>query len=447
MKVLIFAYGSRGDVQPFVALSHALNDAGHTAVLAAPAKFAGLAAEYGVEYFPRNEDLVDFFVNDPDVSTWLNRDNGQVTAASRQLRKKVYGKLIAEFRRCFPIMLGELADAAADGADVVVQAYGGWPYEQGHHVAERLGVPAVLSTLYPNYLPSFHYPAKFVPADRDYPKLVRRLSHVPRRAQQSIGRKSVARWRSETLGLPPRRGMHNRLRRPDGGAVPMLQCFSPELVPPAPDWPPSVFTTGFWHVPERSDFTPPPPLASFLADGPPPICVSLGTVRGEDPDKMGRMVTEAVRLAGVRAVIVRAGGSLEVADSDPRCVVVDEVPYWWLFPRTSVVVHAGGVGTSNEALRAGLPEVSVPVSNEQLMWGVLLHRAGVAPPPLRNRTVTATSLADAIRSAHHEPGLRARATELAARVRTEHGTQAAVRILETVQQNPVGFVEKAAVRR
>jgi sterol 3beta-glucosyltransferase len=229
--------------------------------------------------------------------------------------------------------------------------------------------------------------------------------------------------------------MHNRLRGPDGGAVPVLQCFSPELVPPAPDWPPSVFTTGFWHVPERSDFEPPAELAAFLADGQPPICVSLGTVRGEDPGKMGRIVAEAVRLASARAVIVRAGGSIEVDDQDGRFVVVDDVPYWWLFRRTSVVVHAGGVGTSNDALRAGLPEVSVPVSNEQLMWGVLLHKAGVAPPPLRNRTVTAAGLAAAITSALHEPGLRARAAELAGRVRAENGTAAAVRSLEMVHRD------------
>ncbi|MFE3170610.1 glycosyltransferase [Amycolatopsis sp. NPDC059090] len=433
MKTLIYAYGSRGDIQPYIALAAALNKAGHHAMLAAPAKFEALAGEYDVEFFPRNEDLIDLFLNDPDIITWMSMANRRGPEA-RKLRKTVHGRLAAELRRCLPIMLRELVDAAAGDVDLVVQAYGAWPYEQGHHVAERLGVPAVLGTLDPSYLPSWHYPAKFVPSGRRYPPLVRRLSHVPPTAQQLAGRQTVDRWRADTLGLPPRRGRHNRLRRPDGGPAPVIQGFSANVLPPAPDWPESVVTTGFWFTQATPGVAISEDLARFVAGGEPPVCVSLGSVRGMDPVAAGQIVVDAIRLADVRAVVVRASGSLEVTDGGTRAFVVDEVPYRWLFPKTCLVVHAAGLGTSNEALREGVPQVSCPVSNEQLMWGTRLHEIGVAPAPLRAEHLTADDLAASIRRALADPAMRARAEQMGEAVRAEDGTGKAVLALESVER-------------
>ncbi|AXB43285.1 glycosyltransferase [Amycolatopsis albispora] len=429
MKALIYAYGSRGDVQPYLALAHALNQAGHEAVLAAPERFAKHAAEYGVDYVPRNQELLDFYVNDPDLSTWL-RNQGDNKAATRAVRKRALAKLSKEFIRCFPGILREISAAAPADADVVVQSYEGLPFEQGHHVAEKLGVPTVLATLFPNYVPSAHYPARYLPSDREFPRVVRRLSHFPVRVLRPIGKMAVDMWRDEVLGLPARRGQHNRLRRPDGGPVPVLHGFSPELVPPAPDWPPWVATTGFWYVPPREGFTPPRELLRFLEAGETPLCVSFGTVRGIDPRHAGQLVLEAIRRVGMRAVVIRASGSLEIDDPPQDVLVTDDIPYWWLFARVRAVVHAAGVGVINEALRIGIPQIACPVHNEQLMWAVHAHRAGVAPPPIRNRDLNPANLAAAIRTAVGDESISARARELATRVSAENGAERAVAVLE-----------------
>ncbi|ACU38668.1 glycosyltransferase [Actinosynnema mirum] len=429
MRTLIYAWGSRGDVQPYLALARALNRAGHDAVLAGPERFAGLAQEHGVEFHPRDQGLLDFYVQDEDISEWL-RDQGAVRRGKMALRKRALNKLAGEFFRRFPRMLADISSAGERGADLVVQSYEELPFEQGHHVAEKLGAPVVLATLFPNYVPSAHYPAKFLPADRTFPRVLRRLSHLPGALLPPIGKAGVDAWRSDVLGLPARRNQHDRLRRPDGGRVPVLHGFSPHLVPPAPDWPAWVFTTGFWFLPPRADYSPPAELAAFLDGGEPPVCVTLGTVRGMDPVEAGRLVVEAVRLAGVRAVVVRASGSLEVADPPPGVLVVDDVPYPWLFPRTAAVVSAAGVGTVNEALRVGVPQVTCPVHNEQLMWAVLARDAGVAGEPLRNRDLTPARLADAIRAVLADRSTGDRARALARVVDAERGAENAVELLE-----------------
>ncbi|MFD8491814.1 glycosyltransferase [Amycolatopsis sp. NPDC059657] len=440
MKALIYAYGSRGDVQPYLALAHALNESGHKAVLAGPAKFAKHAAGYDVDYIPRNDELLDFYVDDPDVSAWL-RNQGNNNASTREIRKTALDKLSKEFIRCFPGILREISAAAEGGADVVVQSYEALPFEQGHHVAERIGAPVVLATLFPNYVPSWHYPAKYLPADKRFPRVVRRLSHLPARVLRPIGKMPVDMWRAEVLGLPPRRGAHNRLRRPDGGPVPVLNGFSEQLVPPAPDWPTWVHPTGFWYLPPDSDYHPPRALTGFLSEGDPPICVSLGTVRGLDPHAAGRLVTEAVQRAGVRAVVIRASGSIEIADPPPSIHLTDDIPYWWLLQYVSAIVHAAGVGTINEALRIGIPQVPCPVHNEQLMWGVSAHRAGVATAPIRVRDLRPDNLAGAIRKAVTDQALIRQARALAEIVHPEDGVRRAVTALENI----VAFAERARI--
>jgi sterol 3beta-glucosyltransferase len=422
MRVVVFAYGSRGDVQPFVAVADRLRRRGHEPVLAGPAAYGWLAEERGIEFVPLDDRLNDVFLTDPDVvgvQTIRNPPLSMYVRAYRTLRRVLDARL--------PVVLDQML-AAAKGADLVVQGYDEIPVEQGHHVAEGLGIPWLLVTLSPNFVPSRHYPCKLVPAGRTYPPLVTRASHLLRIGFRSLGTVTVHKWRPATLGLPNRWRQNNRMRYPDGRPVPLVQLFSPELVPPAPDWPDWVHSTGFCFLEGTEEGAPPAGLAEFLAAGEPPVCVGFGSVRGLNPHAAGRAVVAGVRKAGVRAVVVRAGGSIEIDDPPQDVLVVDEVPYSWLFPRVRAVVHGASVGISSEALRVGLPQVACPPTGEALAWAAVLSDAGVAPPPLMLRDLTADTLAAALEQALTDPAVRARATELAGTVRD--GADEAARTIE-----------------
>lgn len=414
MKVLVLAHGTRGDVQPYAALTLALQQAGHEAVLAAPAASAGLAVPNGIA-FVAVHDGPNTLIDDPEIREAIETNY-------RGWR----GKRIAleVMRRSKPLMARVFADmvgSAPGGTDLVVHP----PGIPGHRIAEAMGVPAVLAAMQPVWVPTSAFPNPMLPVP--LPRALNRASYLPTKLMlRSFG--SVA---DAALAPPHRRGRHDVLRRPDGTPATVLHAFSREMLPAPLDYGPSVHTTGFWFLPAPPDWAPPPQLTDFLEAGEPPVYIGFGSMAGTDPGRAGSIVAEAVSRAGVRALIVSGWGGIRLDDLPDGVLVLDQAPHDWLFPRTAAIVHHGGSGTTGAALAAGRPQVICPFVADQPFWAARAHAIGVAPPPQPQRRLTAAGLAEAIRRAVSDPHIADRAERTGARVRAENGVHAAVRILES----------------
>lgn len=419
MRALLVTHGTRGDVQPLLALAVALRRAGHGVLLAAPCSAAAMAAEHGVEFAGLDEGP-NRLLEDPVVRRAA--DGGY-----RGLRGKVAAVRTA--RRIKPLMapvLRDLGDIARDSAaEVVVHT----PTLPAQHVAELLGVPAVLAALQPGWVPTGAFPCPMLPLPR-LPKVLNRATYLAVAATLRAYTGVTDRWRVDRLGLPRRRGAHDLLRDEHGRDRLVLQAFSPRVTPLAPDWPPSVRTTGFWYLPD-APWTPSPDLEQFLSAGPPPVYIGFGSMAGRDAARTGRIVAEAVRAAGVRAILATGWGGI-APPSTPDVHVVDQVPHRWLFPRMGAVVHHGGAGTTAAALAAGVPQVVCPFVADQPHWAARAHALGVAPPPIRQQRLTAPALAEALTTAVHDTAMRLRAQELGAEIRAENGVAVALRALEDI---------------
>ncbi|WP_189226160.1 glycosyltransferase [Saccharothrix coeruleofusca] len=417
MRALLVTHGTRGDVQPVLALAVALRRAGHGVLMAAPHSAAAMAAEHGVEFAGLDEGP-NRLLDDP-----LLRQ--AVDGGYRGLRGKVTAVRTA--RRIKPLMAEVLRDlgriARDSAADVVVHT----PALPAQHVAELLGVPAVLAALQPGWVPTAAFPCPMLPLPR-LPKSLNRATYLLVGATLRAYAGIADRWRVDQLGLPRRRGAHDPLRDEHGRDRLVLQAFSPLITPVAPDWAAAVRTTGFWFLPEAS-WTPPPDLERFLSAGPPPVYLGFGSMAGRDTARTGRIVAEAVRAAGVRAVLATGRGGL-APPSTPGVHIIDQVPHQWLFPRVSAVVHHGGAGTTAAALAAGVPQVVCPFVADQPHWAQRTHAVGVAPPPVRQQRLTATALAEAVTAAVHDTAMRRRARELGAHIRAEDGVTQAAAALE-----------------
>ncbi|MET7338003.1 glycosyltransferase [Nonomuraea sp. NPDC005650] len=421
MKVLILTHGTRGDVQPYVALAYALRRAGHEAVLGAPAAMASLAEPFGLP-FVALDDGPNRLIDDPEIRE-------AVETNYRGLRGKKVA--LAVMRRTRPLMarvLADMAAAAETGADVVVHA----PGITAHHIAERLGVPAVPAALQPVWVPTGTFPNPMM-AGVKVPNALNRASYLPTRVLLRRASAAVAdQLRRDTLHLPRRKGRHDVLRAPGGGPVTVLQGFSKLVLPPRLDYPSWVHTTGFWYLPAPADWTPTTELTAFLRDGPPPVYLGFGSMAGADPRRVGRVVREAIRLAGVRAVLVSGWGGIQLDDLPEDVLLLDQAPHDWLFPQMAAIVHHGGSGTTGAALAAGRPQVVCPFVADQPFWAARMHAAGVAPPPQPQRHLTPQGLAAAIKVAVTDRALAERAESLGRRIAAEDGATAAVTILEQV---------------
>lgn len=400
MRPLLIAVGSRGDVQPYVALACGLLAAGHRPLLAAPRRFEPMIAARGVEFAPLDDEML----------TLGDAVKGQGVRAA-----------ITAARSVTPMLRRLLDDQAALAArpefDLVVyhpKSLG------GPHVAEKLGVPALAGLLLPLYLPTSAFPAPILPVR--VPSPLNRASWLITSAIEAPYRKTVRTWRREKLGLTnPYRSTASLIRQ--GG---VLHAWSPHLLPAPADWPAEARPTGFWTLPLDDAWSPPEPLARFLADGDPPVYVGFGSSYGGDASALTATVLEAVRMTGRRAVLATGWGALRPGHQADNILVIEEAPHDWLLPRMAVAVHHGGVGTVAAALRAGVPQVVRPFLGDQPFWAARLHRLGVAPPPLPGR-LRPERLAAAITAA---ADLTPAARSLAGRLTDEHGVTAAIDRLE-----------------
>lgn len=418
MDVLILTHGTRGDVQPFVALGCALTEAGHSVRIGAPAASASLVRSYGLR-----------FVSIADGPNKLSTDliiREAFETNYRGLRGKGLAiQLARKYRPMMDEVLEDVATVAREGADVLVHHV----ILPGQQLGEWLGIPALPVCMQPFWAPTSAFPNP-MHAVR-IPGALNRLSYRTSNLWYQILGGHLRRWRTRTLGLRTRRGFRDLLRGPDGRPVTLLQAFSEHVLAPQPvDYPPWVHTTGFWRLPAPPDWIPPRDVSDFIEGDAPVVYVGFGSMAGVDPERTGRTIVEAVRLAGVRAVVATGWGGIGSSHDNDDIFFLKDVPHDWLFNRVSVVVHHGGSGTSGAALAAGRPQVVCPFFVDQPYFAQRIHALGAAPAPLPQRDLDPIKLAGAIQTAASDPAMAVAAREVGDLVRTEQGVDHAVKVIE-----------------
>jgi UDP:flavonoid glycosyltransferase YjiC (YdhE family) len=388
VRVTLLAAGSRGDVQPFVALGAELRRRGHTVRLATHRDFQSLAEDAGLEY-------------------WALPSGPSDIPSSANSPLRLFRALVRHLDHMGPELAAQTL-AASVGAEVVVENM------LSHTEAvESLTMPWCMA-LYVPLMPTSVFPAPGLPTLPLGPRY-NRLTHA---AAYRLQDQAVVRW----LGLASRwvRFPWQQLTR----NRPALFAFSPSVIPRPADWPPTCHVTGYWFW-ERT-YEPSEMLAAFLEKGPPPVALTFGSLWRFAPIGATQIAVEAASRAG-RPLIVM--GDPEAAAPDGT-LQLSEVDHHWLFPRTAAVIHHGGAGTTAAALRAGVPQVAVPFFADQPFWAARLRALGVAPPAVPMRRLSADRLGAAVAAALSDTGMRDRATRVGAVLRSEDGVGRACEVLE-----------------
>jgi sterol 3beta-glucosyltransferase len=417
MRALLLTVGSQGDVQPFVALADRLRRAGHQPLLAAPAGYQGLVEGSDVPFVPLGLDMTQV---------------GGAVAGKHGLRHML------AFTRAMGqragAVLPALTQAARVGADVVVHHP---VLPLGQHLAELLGVPAVVAPPLPALVPTNEFPSPAWPCAQRrtgwLPGAVNRASYRPARYLTGAWcRRDVDRWRRDALSLAPRAGRHDPLRAPDG-PVTVLHSVSAHVVPRPADWPASAHLTGYWFLQASRDWMPPRRLAEFLDAGQAPVYIGFGSMPVADPAALADAIAEMVRQTDLRVVLSSLSPQVRrLLSAESRVLVIRQVPHDWLFPRMAAIVHHGGAGTTGAAVAAGRPQVIWPFGIDQHFWSSRMTSLGVAGPALPVRALSGASLARAVDRATNDQLMSDLAVELSHRVRAEDGVGCAVAHLERI---------------
>jgi sterol 3beta-glucosyltransferase len=400
VRVTLLTVGSRGDVQPLVALGIGLQEAGHRVRLATHPRFSSLVAYHDLEFAPLAEGDVSRGAETEEGRRWIETGSRRLPAAVGFLRD---ARSVARER---------LADAAraCDDADAIVSS--NLAMVLGWQLAELRRVPLVRAYLGP-------------PAWMITRRSGRRFAAVVRQAGWLAARPWLNSVRRDALGAA-RLGLREPLADLDRRRQLALLAFSAAVLPPPRGLGEWFEVTGYWFLDGTDDPPPSAALIDFIAAGAPPVTIGFGTMIDTDPAATVRLVAEARERAGRRGVLIR--GARHPVDSPlpGQVFAVDSIDHAWLFARSAAAVHHGAVGTTAAAVRAGIPSVALPQMTDQFLWARRLHELGVGPPPIRRRDLTAQGLAEAIRIATSNEGMRSRAAALGERIRNVDGVASAV---------------------
>ncbi|KAF2179556.1 glycosyltransferase family 1 protein [Zopfia rhizophila CBS 207.26] len=418
LNIVIQIVGSRGDVQPFIAFGNELQKFGHRVRLATHNVFGDFVRTSGLEFFPIGgdpSDLMAYMVKNPglipNISTIRRGD-------IQRKRSMISEMLTGCWNSCIePDPFTKIPFVA----DAIVAN----PPSFAHiHCAQALGVPLHLMFTMPwSSTRAFPHPlANLHNAGTDV-ELANYLSYgiVEWMTWQGLG-DIINKWR-KSLGLEAVPQTEAPVLA-EALKIPFTYCWSPALVPKPFDWPAHINVCGFFFR-QNPPYTAHDALVTFLCQGPIPIYIGFGSIVIGDPAELTKILLEAVRTAGVRAIISRGWSKIGGPSNTNDVFYIDDCPHEWLFQKFAAVVHHGGAGTTACGLLNGLPTIVVPFFGDQPFWGHMVAAAGAGPKPIPFKQLNSQNLHDAI-SFCLNPKASAAAQGLAERIRTENGVSTAV---------------------
>lgn len=410
MKVTILTYGSRGDVQPFVALALGLMRAGHSVRLAAPLRFSDFVGQYGIPFAP--------LPGDPQViSARLNESKRNVLRTIQALRSYVYS--IAR-------QVALAAREASKGADLIVHSF--LFTTGGHSLSRALRIPDVSVQGFPMFAPTREFPNVAVPGVP--PGAMSYLTHwLASRIFWHGGNLGFRKWRSAIPGWEDFE-LYWPFEPSKPVQTPLLFAYSPVVLPRPGDWlAPHIHVTGYFFLDAESSYKPPPELERFLGAGEPPVCVTFGSMVNPVNKEVVRIVRASLQQSRRRGVFLTGWSGVTPEAEDDDLLYLESAPHDWLFHRCQAVVHHGGAGTTAAGLRAGIPNIVIPHAADQWFWGQRVAAIGAGPKPLEIGRLSKETLTDALAQAGDE-SIRRRAHETGCKIRSEDGVGEAVRIIE-----------------
>lgn len=400
MRVLFSSVGTRGDVQPIVALALQAREHGHEARLCVPPNFVEWVRGLGFEAFPVGVEM-------------RARSASAPPPTAEELKR---------MRESMPDLISDQFDAvgaAAEGCDVILGANA--HQYAARSIAELRVIPYVCALYAPIAIPSPDHPPPpalgepWAPTDE--------ATHLRRWAD------NLCAWNARAL----ERVNHNRLKR---GLAPIDDVLrhnitdhpwlaTDPVLAPIPATPGmTVFATGAWILTDAAPL--PPALSAFLAAGEAPIYFGFGSMPA--PQGVGHALVDAARAVGRRAIVSQGWAELDVGDEARDCIVIGDVNHHALFPRVAAVVHHGGAGTTAATARAAVPQVVAPMFSDQFYWASRVRALGIGTSVVG--VLTPEALASALRSAL-SPAVAERARAIAQELRPD-GARLAMRALITL---------------
>ncbi|MFH1414875.1 MAG: glycosyltransferase [Elusimicrobiota bacterium] len=414
MKIAVIAVGSRGDVQPFIALALGLKKAGHEVTVGTNLVFRDLVSSYGLDFTRVRPDSPKDF---------LEGRVGRLFASGSPVLSFLAGYW---FFKAFGPMLGDILDDCLDacrGRDMVVNSL----VSPGYQAALLLDMPCVMAGLWP----ASH--------TRDYPHPIvtfsfggwfNRMTYtVTEGLMWTIFKRYTDKWTKKhgSRRLSLKKGVFSDIRKK---GYPWIFGFSNEVLPKPSDWADNLHVTGYWYLGEPDGWEPPLELEEFIKSGSPPVYMGFGSMVCLEKEKLVEAFVEALEITGRRGVLFSGWSGLGEKPLPDNIYRTGPVPHIWLFPKMAAVIHHGGSQTTAASMQAGIPQLIIPFLADQFSWGRYVQKTRIGPEPIPKSRLNGRNLAEAVRTMLTDEEMRRNTKEMAERLSLENGVKKAVSIIE-----------------
>jgi len=410
-KITMLVVGTRGDVQPFLALALGLQKVGHSVRLATHEAHRKFIVERGVDFYPLAGDpkqLMKLCVDNPTMfSVGFARD-------CRNFLEFVENLLLTSWE----------AVQASNGSDVIIQNPA---VLAGPHIAEKLNIPIFISFTFP-WSRTTEIPHSFASPKVAMGPFYNYSSYIA--VEQALWLPLVGKFntfRKEVLNISP-------LDISSGGSliydrkIPHMYCWSPSVLPKPTDWPEYLAVTGYWFLDTpKNSYVPPQDLVDFIERKPKPIYIGFGSVNVSDPDRLSKIILKSLIRTKQRAVVMKTWGGTDDLTKYPDIIyVLESTPHDWLFPKMAAVVHHGGAGTTAEGIRAGIPTMIVPFFGDQFLWASRIEELGVGIAPFSIKKINTFKFSSSLQKLVSDEEIRKKSEELGQNIRSQDGLGRAI---------------------
>ena len=399
MKIVLATFGSRGDVQPMLALSLALKSKGHDVLLAAPPEKAAWAKQLGCPFLPLGSD-VTAFIDD--------MENAHSLRSAIRFVSFLRNELNAQF---------DLLPKIIAGADLVIGSSLTFALST---LAESMGIAYRYIAFTPQLLPSGYHPFPAFKHQR-FPKWYNRMTWRIAVILDQFNLTRLINNHRRQLGL---KLIQDAWRHVMGQHVLVASDSVISKIPP--DIVDQTFTqTGYMHLNQPDQHL--AELDTFLEAGSPPVYAGFGSMPIRDQIRNVSVIVEAVRLSGQRAVISKFWDEPSEFSNSDDIFFITKYPHLKLFPHMAAVIHHGGAGTTASSAVSGVPQIIVPHILDQYYWGNQIYQSKLGPSPIWRSQLTAKKLAAAIRECLSNQQIRKRAKEASEAIREKNSLEITVR--------------------
>ena len=402
-KVLLSTVGSRGDVQPMLALAMALKQQGHQPILAAGPNFSSFVKSHGIDFATYGPDLTE-------RKRWLYELNN-----SREKRQKDDAEYIKNaFESTY--------DVAKDCDMIVV---GGAFHHAGRSVAQALDIPFVCALYCAASVSLLNYSLVWMQLrhqtqKQNRPRSVNIALWKSHEKEQDDRYLDVINIQRDKLNLAPIDNVHRHIISEQPWLV-----ADKTLGPAAKSRNIKINQVGPLLL--KNDEPLPSKVEAFLDNGPPPIYIGFGSMLYTGKLTRKNLI-DVCRLSGHRAIISQGWSELDIPQDDENILAIADINQSKLFPRMAAIVHHGGAGTTTAAAIAGVPQLIVPNVFDQFYWGHRIEELGIGLACRNVLTISVDSLVGALQQLMTQQRAQ-RAMEVSQNINV-HGTENAALLIE-----------------